>query len=284
MIRIKLNEWPDPDGVLDPALKMIAVLWKNWRNDCAAKVCEVCHEVENGADPTQIEIQPSLYSPKSIKPIHFMDKKGPFRGKCVYCESFITDFQRGDVEHFRPKGKVTDASDQPIRIRDRNGTECEHWGYYWLAYSELNLMPACQLCNQPSSGNLGKRARFPLEDEKARACYHNENVASEKPMLINPLDPDEDPEKHLYVDSDTGLMIPKTPRGQACIDIFGLNKRDQLVTSRLNAARTIKLLWQTPKVTCAELERLVVDAVGAHTLASRCAYRELLNALPKGDI
>ena len=284
MIKIKLNDWPDPSSVIDTAMKKIAELWKKWRNDCDDITRSICNDVDNGADPADIEIQASLYSRKSIKPIHFMNKEGPFRGKCVYCEAFITDLQRGDVEHFRPKGKVTDDSDQPIRIRDRNNIERDHWGYYWLAYAKLNLMPACQLCNQPSSGNLGKRMRFPLEDERTRACYHNDNVALERPMLINPLDPDDNPEKHLRVDPDTGVMIAKTHRGDACIKIYGLNRRDQLVTSRQNAARTIKLLWQRPNENNAELRRILIDAADAHTLASRCAYRELVNSLPHIDV
>ena len=280
MIQIALKSWPDPDNVVEPELKRRATLWKKWCEDCADKILDICRDVDGGSNPAKIKPTTSLYARKSIKPIHFMDKTGPFRGKCVYCESFITDFQRGDIEHFRPKGAVTNASGKAVMIRDRNDEEKAHWGYYWLTYAKLNLMPSCQLCNQPASDNLGKRTRFPVEDEMMRVRYHDDNLDAEIPMLINPLV--ENPAKHLRVETTgkkTGFMIAETPRGQACIDIFGLNQRDQLVASRRTAVQKINLLWQRPEENGVELKRLLVDAVEPHTLASRCAYRQKMAAL-----
>jgi hypothetical protein len=274
MIKIKLVSWPSLE---------IERLWRRWRGDCEDEYQSNCSQIDNGDDPEKIKFKQSLYSRKTIKESYFMDKKGPFRGKCVYCEIFISDSQRGDVEHFRPKGAVTDASDQPVYVQDKNGVEKKHWGYYWLAYELSNLMPACQLCNQPSSGNLGKRTRFPLENETARALYHSDSWDAEKPLLINPLDENDDPAEHLDVDVDTAMMIPKTDRGRACIDIFGLNKRDQLVVSRRNAISTIRFCWQDPKQHRDLLIQILVDATEAHTLASRSAYKELHDYLPNID-
>lgn len=276
MVNIKMNTWLNPESVLDPLVKRIEELWNKWRRDCDEKTRETCEMVDNGFNPDDIQIQASLYSRKKIKSHYFMNKNGPFRGKCVYCESFITDFQRGDIEHFRPKGKVTDEEDNPIHISDRDNNEREHWGYYWLAYSDKNLMPACQLCNQPSDEKLGKRSRFPLENESARACYHDDDTDSENPLLINPLDPDDDPEEHLFVDPETGVMGAKTPRGEACIKIFGLNKREQLITERRRAAELVRLFWQDPKKNKNILRKILIDAVEPHTLASRCTFRKLM--------
>jgi hypothetical protein len=278
MIPIKLKRWPDPDSEPDPSLKKKAQLWKDWRRDCSKKKTEHCDDVDNGTDPADIKIQESLYSRRSIKKIHFRDKAGPFRGKCAYCEAFFADFQRGDVEHFRPKGAVTDENDQVILIRDSKGNEHPHWGYYWLAYDTTNLMPSCQLCNQPSDDRLGKRTRFPIEDETKRACYHNDNLNDEQPLLINPFL--EDPSGHLDVDLKTGMLLAKTARGQACIDILGLNKRDQLVAKRMNAIRIIQLLWQRPEENCDKLKSILKDAIEEQTFASRREYQRLVAALP----
>ena len=277
MIRIKLTTWPGPETATDPAIKKNSKRWSSWREDCKKMLAEICSKVEGGMDPADVSVT-SLYARKSIKRVYFMDKDGPFRGKCAYCEAYITDNQRGDVEHFRPKGKVTDASDKDVLVTDRNERTRAHWGYYWLAYATKNLMPSCQLCNQPVSGGLGKRTRFPLEDESTRARYHDDDIAKEKPLLINPLV--EDPSKHLKVDTVTGFMVAKTQRGQACIDILGLNRRDQLVAARRTAIQKIQYLWQRPGENSAELEKLLVDAAEPHTLASRTAYKKLVDSLP----
>jgi hypothetical protein len=70
-------------------------------------------------------------------------------------------------------------------------------------------------------------------------------VAQEKPLLINPLSDQEadDLRHHLVVDTKTGLMARRTARGQACIDILGLNRRDQLVEDRRRACREAEFLW-----------------------------------------
>ena len=55
-----------------------------------------------------------------------------FHNKCAYCESDLGD--NLDVEHFRPKGGVTE--------------EPGHSGYWWLAHDWTNLLPSCTPCNQ----------------------------------------------------------------------------------------------------------------------------------------
>ena len=89
-----------------------------------------------------------------------------FHGKCAYCESHIgaADW---DVDHFRPKGRVTERADHP--------------GYYWLTYEWENLYPSCNNCNQHRRGRPlwadstrqpsgGKADQFPLLYEGCRLC------------------------------------------------------------------------------------------------------------------
>src|SRR5690349_1720738 len=57
-----------------------------------------------------------------------------FHGKCAYCESVYRAVDALDIEHYRPKGGVTEDDDHP--------------GYWWLAGVWSNLLPSCPPCNQ----------------------------------------------------------------------------------------------------------------------------------------
>lgn len=109
-----------------------------------------------------------------------------FYRKCAYCETQLPEVN-WDVEHYRPKG----------RVFERQG----HPGYYWLAYTWENLLPACPACNQsrrdlptwtdPVTGAAaGKLDQFPLRDESKRAMTHTDPIAAEEPLLLNPCDDD----------------------------------------------------------------------------------------------
>ncbi|MCU1017114.1 HNH endonuclease family protein [Stenotrophomonas geniculata] len=96
--------------------------------------------------------------------------------KCWYCESNV---ERSDnaVDHFRPKGKVSDAANP-------------HSGYRWLAFDESNFRYACTYCNSRrkdiESGTAGgKGDRFPLINE-AQRVYAVGVVTAEQPMLLDP--------------------------------------------------------------------------------------------------
>ncbi|MFL5242428.1 MAG: hypothetical protein ACJ8FY_10005, partial [Gemmataceae bacterium] len=150
-------------------------------------------------------------------------KSAPFFGKCVYCEKFLLSGQFGDIEHFRPKNKVTDANDHIVQVLV-NGEVTPHPGYYWLAYDWRNLVPSCCLCNKinhRSEGSrlIGKGTRFPVAGQYASAPGEE---ANELPLLILPtLD---DPTDHIEV-TETGVLKWKTDRGKATISILGLNER-----------------------------------------------------------
>ena len=213
-------------------------IWKRWTKDCddAAKNLK-----DDYAAGKEVEVK-DLYKRKSIKDEVYFSKTGPFHGRCAYCEGDITDFQHGDIEHFRPKKAVTDENDVPVSVTREDGSQRPHPGYFWLAYSWKNLLPSCVTCNQPGDEGIGKRNRFPLELPPGYGTS-DEDIAKERPLLINPIDPDDaDPEDHIGIELETGIMFAKngSPRAEACIRIFGLNLRDQLVKQRKAALREVK--------------------------------------------
>lgn len=96
--------------------------------------------------------------------------------KCWYCETSV-DRSDNAVDHFRPKGRVSDAANS-------------HTGYRWLAFEESNFRYACTYCNSRrkdlENGTVGGKAdRFPLVNE-AHRVYAVGAVAGEQPLLLDP--------------------------------------------------------------------------------------------------
>ncbi len=224
--------------------------WRRWRKDCKAEADVVAEAVVRGEKPS---FKQRLYRRKSVKEEWFFSGGAPFHGKCAYCETNLTAYQRGDVEHFRPKGAVADEDDHPVVlrdedgkiVRDENGQPKSHPGYYWLAYDWRNLLPACTLCNQSSTVDdrkIGKHDRFPVTGQHA---WTPEELKTESPLLIHPGsgDPRDDPRSHLSIDTETGLIQGETDRGRMCIEIFGLNLREPLVLDRRRSAREVLVLF-----------------------------------------
>jgi uncharacterized protein (TIGR02646 family) len=126
---------------------------------------------------------------------------GMQHGKCCYCEKEIaTEGQEQAIEHFRPKA--------PDKFPELENT----WS---------NLLHACSCCN----GN--KWWHFPTDEHG-------------NPLLLDPSDPEVDPEDHLefHTDDDDdlswGRVSPKngSPLGDKTIEIVGLdmvNKRHERV-------------------------------------------------------
>ena len=214
--------------------------WKEWHQECDVARDKLVKRVENGQKPKVT----GLYKDPRMQSV-YKSRKAPFYGKCVYCESHVLVNQPGDIEHWRPKNRVTDETGRAIKIKTEDGNTVRHPGYYWLAYEWRNLLFACEDCNRPSTAKtpgrrIGKWDRFPVEDFRATKMGEE---SRESPILINPVE--EDPAAHLKVD-DTGVIIAKTDRGQKCIDIFGLNAREALRDARRkyidDTRRLIKLL------------------------------------------
>jgi len=96
--------------------------------------------------------------------------------KCWYCESAV-DRSDNAVDHFRPKGRVSDAANP-------------HAGYRWLAFDESNFRYACTYCNSrrkdlDNKTAGGKADRFPLFDE-AQRVYAVGALDAEQPLLLDP--------------------------------------------------------------------------------------------------
>ena len=200
--------------------------WRDWRRECDAARDEIVECVQEGKKPKITD----LYKDPRMKKI-YKSANAPFYGKCVYCETNVAANHPGDIEHWRPKGRVTDENGRAIEVETEDGNMVQHPGYYWLAYEWRNLLFSCEDCNRPSTSKtpgrrIGKWDQFPVRD--FRATRKGEELR-ECPMLLNPLE--ENPADHLAVD-ETGVMIAKTDRGQACIDIFGLNAREALLGDR----------------------------------------------------
>jgi uncharacterized protein (TIGR02646 family) len=160
-----------------------------------------------------------------------------FNGKCAYCDSTFLHVYSGDVEHFRPKGEIEEA------------TPDTKPGYYWLAADWNNLLLSCRNCNQKLKHlvhggivkrTMGKMNQFPLSDtdKYVRAHDHINGIADEEEfrLLINPcLDK---PEEHLEYDITAGVIKAKknaqgqiSSKGQKSIEVYVL-QRMPLVLSR----------------------------------------------------
>jgi uncharacterized protein (TIGR02646 family) len=197
--------------------------WNRWLEDCKKETDQI-QVLANLGQHHDIEFNDKLYSRRKE---FFKSKEAPFYGKCVYCESSLSQ-QRGDIEHFRPKADVTDELDRPIN----------HPGYYWLAYDWRNLIPSCTTCNQSTKvgdRTIGKKNRFPVIGQHAQSSAE---IEQEKSLLINPASgkDEDDPALHLEFDPATGYMFALSDRGQMYIDVFGLNL-DTLVSDHRDALR-----------------------------------------------
>jgi hypothetical protein len=150
--------------------------------------------------------------------------------KCAYCESSYGAVYDGDIEHFRPKGRVTEK--KPAIP-----------GYYWLANDWDNLLLSCQHCNQSRQHILynedklesyGKRDQFPLTDEQHRTSWEKLqqlpiSKEDEACLLLNPCR--ENPEEHLIYEKEGAVIIGLTEKGKTSIKVYAL-QRPKLVEAR----------------------------------------------------
>ncbi|WP_097303523.1 HNH endonuclease family protein [Pseudomonas chlororaphis] len=199
-----------------------------------------------------------------------------FNDKCAYCETDVGDDM--DVEHFRPKGGVTEDEAHP--------------GYWWLAHSWENLFAACTPCNQNRYQHIatehmneeellalrakkpdkafGKANQFPIAG--IRASFGS-SLAEERPHLIDPTV--DDPADYLKWSQSEYSVVLANPEDQwsktralATISVFALN-RLKLVQSR---TRILNVLRYQAERTLMELEEDLV-AGGSPRLIQRALRR-----------
>ncbi|WP_248796340.1 endonuclease [Pseudomonas sp. MWU13-2105] len=147
-----------------------------------------------------------------------------FHGKCAYCESFFASTAPVDVEHYRPKGAVSEDASHP--------------GYWWLAMDWDNLLPSCIDCNRKrkqvtprlsaklltlrddrqgfNQGGLllsGKKDSFPILGQRAMSAA--QGFADEYPLLLDPCrdNPDEHLKFHIDRSNLIGLVLPRPHTG-----------------------------------------------------------------------
>lgn len=174
--------------------------------------------------------------------------------KCAYCESSYGAVYDGDVEHFRPKGQVSEKEPQKP-------------GYYWLANDWDNLLLSCQHCNQRRKHQLfgetslksyGKLDQFPLSDEEKRVKGHDTWLDGEEEeekvrLLLNPCK--DNPEEHFEYEDENGVIITSTDKGKFSVKVYAL-QRVLLVQER---KKQLLLLFQQMARVKRELEKLNND-------------------------
>jgi uncharacterized protein (TIGR02646 family) len=185
--------------------------------------------------------------------------------KCAYCEAPAPASSSWDVEHYRPKGRVSERRDHP--------------GYYWLAYVWENLLLSCEFCNRrrvdrptweraeprPAGGKLD---RFPLADEATRAMG---------PDGVDPTQ--EDPEAHVTFDV-RGYAVPRagSAMGAMSIEVYHLNRRRLRDWRQVQIELALDLVGRLTEgggLGVAEALDLVVDSLGHSALPWAGAVRAI---------
>jgi uncharacterized protein (TIGR02646 family) len=177
--------------------------WDDWKREAETETQLLIEEAKKGST---LKFKERIW--KALRP--FLEKL--FHKKCAYCEGIYEAGAWMDVEHYRPKSKVT-----------ADGVDIDHPGYYWLAYHWRNLLLACNKCNRGS----GKMNKFPIAGPRAHCP--EDSLEQENPLLLNPYD-NENPENHITFGVN-GIVAGKTEKGRKTIEVCNLN-REELQTSR----------------------------------------------------
>jgi len=199
-----------------------------------------------------------------------------FGNKCAYCEVSL-DNEDLHTEHFRPKARV-DVADHPTEE-----------GYWWLAATWENMLPACNHCNRSpgtdhvtsTPGGSGKGNRFPLLLGSLRANTPGSEKA-EAPLFIDPTV--DEPSDYLSFKQVGGesvayeLCLDKTAldwaRADATISILGLN-RSGLTRRRNKHLLHVKDYVDSYLSAAAKLNRLTLHGhTSAELLEARTAMTE----------
>ncbi|WP_298514741.1 hypothetical protein [uncultured Kordia sp.] len=218
---------------------------------------ETLEAINYYADPANFKVEgkkaPSftVYKDKELK-----EKiRTVFNDKCAYCDSKFLANSNADIEHFRPKKAFNP-------FRDAVDEKLIEPGYYWLAADWHNLLWSCILCNRKSNLDqpnveglkpLGKKNRFPIAEETKRIRSHNQDLDTEKDILLI-IDPCvDDPDDHFVFpvneEKDVGIVKAKvlddnkpSKKGEISIALYGLN-RTKLVADRMEAGLDLKSIF-----------------------------------------
>ncbi len=193
-----------------------------------------------------------------------------FHHKCAYCESSFDHVSWGDVEHYRPKKKVTDEQDTQV---SRRGVP--HPGYFWLAYEPTNLLPSCTLCNQA----LAKMNHFPVTG--ARAWAPADDLSAEEPLLLHPYA--DRPDVDLAFAPKYGTVEGVTDRGQMSTKFYRLNREALLDKRREQQGRVRKAIMlafaQQDPDTIDEIKRECVDGEAEFSRAGLAEFNDYFKSM-----
>lgn len=135
-----------------------------------------------------------------------------FQDKCAYCESKISVITYGAIEHFRPKSRYPD-----------------------LTFTWSNLLLACDRCND--AGHKGDQ--FPVDEDG-------------QPLLIDPTDPQTDPQEHLEFVWDgvarLASIYGRDDRGRTVERVFDLNGSRDRQSLMQHRSQVVAKLWALLKL------------------------------------
>ena len=142
----------------------------------------------------------------------------PEDAKCCWCEQRFRWKRSLDVEHYRPKAKVTRWDGNPPLVSDVPPKEIDvDTGYWWLGFSWDNFSLACAGCNQEFKRNL-----FPVIEPRDPCREGVEHT--ETPLLIDPASVFRVRDHFAW--SEGGLIDGISDDGRATIITCGLNRKD----------------------------------------------------------
>ncbi len=176
----------------------------------------------------------------------FFDLQGE---KCAYCETSLKPLQHGsvesDIEHYRPKGKVTiyPKADDGFSYSFSTGNAAN--GYYWLAYDLENYALCCKTCNTGL-----KAEHFPIAGTRGKAVQSTEELDKlELPLLLFPYrdDPTEFIDFFGASPQIRHLNGHLYNRAQVTLDFFRLahvHSREDLYLERFAVIRQLYLAFE----------------------------------------
>lgn len=177
-----------------------------------------------------------------------------YNHKCAYCETDTSAGAPMQVEHFRPKAKVTE--------------DTTHFGYYWLAYEWSNLILSCSKCNRKKANFFpitGIRISGPVVG--ADGLPANESVLINSPSFINErallLNPEIDNVEAQFIFQPNGKIEGVTSQACETIRICGLNRKE-LVFKRLTILNEITS--DIKRVLTDLISKKIKPEVGRYTL------------------
>jgi hypothetical protein len=190
-----------------------------------------------------------------IKPV-YIDLQG---SKCIYCETLIEGNISNDVEHFRPKAKVSPWKPPAAfltagLVTTAPTTAKGDPGYRNLAYHPWNYAASCKKCN-----SVLKKNYFPICGPRRGQSTNPHTMKGEKALFIYPIgNGDNDPRDLIGFVGMHPEPVAAAPtyeyfRALVTIEVFQLNNADE--RKELFQARALLLgelfAWLRQKQTAA---------------------------------